>query len=80
MGEEPINGYVGPRRVAAASRSALELYSAIILPRLADGPRTLHELGRTAFRRAPLEGARAEHGPAPLMDCAAMDFTAMGVG
>jgi hypothetical protein len=87
-----------------ASRSTLQLYSAIILPRLADGPRTLHELDVPRYAALHLKAhglitcrmkkVRDREGrclgaveqymlpeqvPSPLMDCATLDFAAMGI-
>jgi len=88
-----------------ASRSTLELYCAIILPRLTDGPRTLDELDVPRYAAKHLEAHKLvvcrmrklkdaegrclgaveqymlpEHVTPKLMDCAVMDFAAMGIG
>jgi hypothetical protein len=87
-----------------ATRSALDLYSAIILPRLQDGPKTCDEMDVPRYAAKHLEshqlvvcrmrklrdaGGRVlgaveqymlpEHVPPKLMDCATMDFAAMGM-
>ena len=85
-------------------KSTLELYSAIILPKLQDGPKTCEEMDvpRYAAQHVKDHGAIAcrmrklrdsdgrllgavetymlpEHVPPSLMDCATMDFQAMGI-
>ena len=88
-----------------ASRSTLELYSAIILPQLANGPRTLDELDVPRYAAKHLEAYKLvvcrmrkirdaegrclgavehymlpQHVPPKLIDCATIDFVAMGIG
>ena len=86
------------------AKSTLELYSAIILPRLQNGARTCDEMDvpryaaqnlkaqkLVACRMRTLYGANGrrlgaveeymlpEHVPPKLIDCATLDFAAMGV-
>ena len=87
-----------------ASRSTLELYAAIILPKLQVGPKTCDEMDVPRYaaqhlaaqklvvcRMRTLYGVDGRklgaveqymlpaHVPPKLMDCARMDFAAMGI-